>query len=71
MKKYPETDKKQRLELYSPQMRRIFTEVPNSLTFWLVAVSLLIIICVTLILVFMPYPHGAGESLLGHILGRG
>ncbi|MDM8307580.1 MULTISPECIES: hypothetical protein [Bacteroidaceae] len=61
-------DSDQRIELRSEKVRRIVGAVPSRLIGWNMAVIVIILLALLLVVCFVPYPYGDGESIIRHIV---
>ena len=61
-------DSDQRIELRSEKVRRIVGAVPSRLIGWNMAVIVIILLALLLVVCFVPYPYGDGESIIQHIV---
>ena len=61
-------DSDQRIELRSEKVRRIVGAVPSRLIGWNTTVIVIILLSLLLVVCFVPYPYGDGESIIRHIV---
>ena len=55
-----------RAELRSEKVRNIIGTIPPALVRWSIAVIVIIFIGLLLVLFFVPYPYGEGETFFQH-----
>lgn len=60
-------DSDKRIELRSEKVRRIVGTVPSRLIGWNTTVIVIILLAVLLVVCFVPYPYGDGESIIRHV----
>ena len=58
----------QRIELRSEKVRRIVGAVPSRLIGWNTTIIVIILLALLLVVCFVPYPYGDGESIIRHIV---
>lgn len=67
MKEINDMDVEERIELRSEKVRRMIGGIPPALSWW--STALLVVIFMTLIMVvaFVEWPYGYGETILQHL----
>ncbi len=65
MKKYKDYD---RLEIRSEKLRKLLGEKPSLIVRWGSVVIFILFMSILIAVGRLPYPHGAGESILEHFL---
>lgn len=55
------------IELRSEKVRNIIGSIPSNLVYWGIAIIIIICLILMVVLFFMPYPYGRGETIFEHI----
>lgn len=61
-------DSDKQIELRSEKVRRIVGTVPSRLIGWNTTVIVIILLALLLVVCFVSYPYGDGESIIRHII---
>lgn len=64
----PSPDTDNRLNLRSEKIRRISGEIPPAIPRWGIAIMTFIALLLIAVVCLLPWPYGAGESILAHLL---
>lgn len=55
-------------ELRSEKVRKLIGSIPSSLVYWGMVVIVVIVLMLIGVVCLVPYPYGAGETILQHLL---
>ncbi len=63
-----EKKKQAPIELRSEKMRQIIGDIPSGVIYWGTTIIVVIFLILFIVLLYLPYPYGKGESILEHLI---